>query len=319
MLLKLYPWQTIDYNYLLSLNQSPPPVTLLYGSNKIGIYDLALNWSMSLLCHHPQENGNFCGACTACVLFANDTHPDFMELINTDTDKSITVESVRNLIDFVSIATHSSQYKIILIANVNLLNINSANALLKILEETNRHTLFILISYNIQQILPTIISRCQKYYIRNPNKLISQEFVQKQQMINMEFWLRYNEYLPLMGVTFDEPLLKTWIDALSLPTIENIYQVLKNINNKSIDFEMLLEFFHKWINDVIMCKMLQRIQYFDECIHAITQLCKKLNLSKAFIFQENIVLLMPWSNHPLNYKIHIENLFFQYQQIFTAE
>ncbi len=88
--------------------------------------------------------------------------------VNTDK-KSIDINQIRNLINNLNKSSFNNKPRFVLIDNIELLNINSINALLKVLEEPNDNINFILINNN-KKTLPTLISRCINYKINLSNK-----------------------------------------------------------------------------------------------------------------------------------------------------
>ena len=97
-------------------------------------------------------------------LIINKSNPNFI-LIDIDIDKkSIDINQIRNLILTLNKSSFNTKPRLVLIDNIELLNINSVNALLKILEEPNDNIYFILINNN-KKILPTLKSRCLNYNI----------------------------------------------------------------------------------------------------------------------------------------------------------
>ena len=75
--------------------------------------------------------------------------------------KEISVDEIRKINHFFSLSSTKSNYRIVIIDNINELSISASNALLKILEEPPSNGIFILISKNKRSVLPTIISRCR--------------------------------------------------------------------------------------------------------------------------------------------------------------
>jgi len=108
-------------------------------------------------------------------LIYNNTHPN-IKYLRKDFDKktnkiktSISIEQIRNLENFFYQSSLYNLPKFILIDSADDLNKNSANALLKILEEPKDNTFFILITHQLSNLLPTLRSRCVKFYIKKPN------------------------------------------------------------------------------------------------------------------------------------------------------
>ncbi len=76
--------------------------------------------------------------------------------------KYISIEDIRELTRKFSLSSPDNSYKVCIVDTTEDLNISASNSLLKIIEEPPKNTLFILVSNNLQSILPTILSRCQK-------------------------------------------------------------------------------------------------------------------------------------------------------------
>tara|TARA_Y100000590_G_scaffold466518_1_gene642203 strand:- start:9680 stop:10651 length:972 start_codon:yes stop_codon:yes gene_type:complete len=92
-------------------------------------------------------------------------HPNFFLIKILEKDKDIKIDQIRNLNNFLSKSSYSKELKFVLIDNSENLNLNSANALLKNLEEPSDKTMIILIHDNSRRLLETISSRCVKFNI----------------------------------------------------------------------------------------------------------------------------------------------------------
>ena len=101
-----------------------------------------------------------CNACKNCVAINDGSHPDVLEL---DAASNNGVDEIRELIDKVKYGTILGRYKVYIIDEVHMLSAGAFNALLKTLEEPPEHVIFILATTEPHKILPTILSRCQRY------------------------------------------------------------------------------------------------------------------------------------------------------------
>lgn len=90
-----------------------------------------------------------------------ENHPDLVEIEPSETGQ-ITIDEIRNVKDKLKFAPLKGKQRIIIINNAEAMNVNAANAALKVLEEPPRGNHFLLITSATHQLLPTIISRCQK-------------------------------------------------------------------------------------------------------------------------------------------------------------
>ncbi|MBP9742376.1 MAG: hypothetical protein KBD37_03365 [Burkholderiales bacterium] len=313
----LYPWQLNDYDYLLRLKAKLPQAIILHGASGIGINDLARSWVYNLHCPHSNLNDYYCGSCNSCLLLTDGAHPDFYVLTPEEEEKTIAVACVRKMIDFLTLSTHMSAYKIVFIEDTALLTLNSANMLLKILEEPPSYALFVLITYNIHGVLPTIVSRCHKYKVSSPDPVIARDYLRAQQISDYEFWLKFYNYSPLFETLIDNHQLQRILQVLAIPNADKIYELTSEFDGKTIAYSFILEFIGKWLSDLISYKLSNELIYFEGYINLIEPLINKLNIDKAFFMQDRLSFLMAWVHHPLNYKLQIENLLFNYQQIFV--
>ena len=104
--------------------------------------------------------GHQCNQCKNCKAIIEGTHPDVLEL---DAASNNGVDEIRELIDKVKYGTILGRYKVYIIDEVHMLSTGAFNALLKTLEEPPEHVIFILATTEPHKILPTILSRCQRY------------------------------------------------------------------------------------------------------------------------------------------------------------
>ncbi len=104
--------------------------------------------------------GHQCCHCSNCIAIAESTHPDVVEI---DAASNNGVEQVRDLIDRIKYAPIKGRMKIYIIDEVHMMSAGAFNALLKTLEEPPDNVVFILCTTEPQKVLPTIVSRCQRY------------------------------------------------------------------------------------------------------------------------------------------------------------
>lgn len=102
-----------------------------------------------------------CYTCTECQMIQRNEHPDIEWVQPEKSGSSIKIDQIRALHHSVYLTPQRSEYRLVVLAAADRLNHAAANALLKILEEPPKHTVFILIAQQLSTVLPTIISRCQ--------------------------------------------------------------------------------------------------------------------------------------------------------------
>lgn len=146
---------------------------LFTGPAGSGRSTLARAFASALQC---EESG--CGECSTCKLISADAHPDVRMLV---TDKVIiSIEEVRQLVQFSSLGATLGRYRIIVIEDADRMTERTSNVLLKALEEPQEKTIWILCAPSAADMLPTIRSRTRNIVLRLPsNDEVAQLLVQR--------------------------------------------------------------------------------------------------------------------------------------------
>ena len=131
---------------------------LFAGPRGTGKTTMAKLFAKALNCE--EGIGHQCNQCQNCIEIMEGSHPDVLEL---DAASNNGVDEIRELIDKVKYGTILGRYKVYIIDEVHMLSTGAFNALLKTLEEPPEHVIFILATTEPHKILPTILSRCQRY------------------------------------------------------------------------------------------------------------------------------------------------------------
>lgn len=145
-----------------------PSALLFHGERGIGKRTIASTVARALLCQSPvaertEETVLGCGECHECTVFAAGNHVDHHYLDLTDAE-AWTTASFRTFISSLNLRSFSGGARVILLDNAEAMSMQSANALLKSLEEPRPGTYFILVSSAPRRLPQTILSRCQPFY-----------------------------------------------------------------------------------------------------------------------------------------------------------
>jgi DNA polymerase III subunit delta' len=163
-----FPWQQSLWDGLLQRLQAGrlPHALLLTGPAGLGKQDFATRFSRAILCDSPLEDGSACGRCRGCMLMQAGSHPDYLLVSPEEEGKAIGIEAVRELARFQALKSQYGRQRVIQLQPADALNPNSANALLKTLEEPAGDTILLLTTNRPMALLPTIRSRCQQVVFR---------------------------------------------------------------------------------------------------------------------------------------------------------
>ena len=131
---------------------------LFCGPRGTGKTSIAKIFAKTINCE--SKDNRPCTKCDNCLAVQEGNHPDIIEI---DAASNNGVEEVRNLIEKVKYAPIKGKYKVYIIDEVHMMSTGAFNALLKTIEEPPEHVIFILATTEPHKVLPTIISRCQRF------------------------------------------------------------------------------------------------------------------------------------------------------------
>ncbi len=279
---QLYEMNT-HFNEIISLynKKKMPTRILLSGKRGLGKSTLAyhiINYILSYKEDHKYDFDKFKINIKnrSFKLIQNNSHPNFYLIDIMKDKKNIDIAQIREMITYTNKSTFNDSARFILIDNIENLNKNSNNALLKVIEEPNKNVFFILINNNEKNILPTLKSRCLTFkinltfeqsilisnqilsenifnlinpdlisYYSTPSEIISLIFFAKEKNINLKDFTLLN----LLNLLIDNSFYKKnkLVKNLLINSIELFF--LKEyklcVNKKS-----LLIFYHDFINKI---------------------------------------------------------------------
>ena len=222
-------------------------------------------------------------------LVQNKSNPNFILVDIQEEKKNIDISQIRNLILTLNKSSFNTKPRFVLIDNIELLNINAVNALLKILEEPNYNINFILINNN-KRILPTLKSRClnfkiqltAKQSIEIANKILDNNY---NEFLNEDLVNDYStpgEILNLIDFASknDIDLIETNLkDFIKKIIMEKLYK--KNNSIKNLIYSLMEFYFRKNVS-VTNIKLINSYNYFLKKIENT----KTFNLDEETLFME---------------------------------
>lgn len=318
-----------------------PHALLVTGQRGLGKFELAKAFAAGLLCEAPTGNGHACGQCLACGWFGQGNHPDFRllqpdSLAESDSEtedgkkkasQQITIEQVRGLDDFFNVGTHRSGLRIILVHPMEAMNRNTANALLKSLEEPTPGTLFLLVSSEPMRLLPTIRSRCQVIPVPTPAKDRAVTALRAAGVQDAEHWLALAGGAPYLALELGKSGQGDWLDQLlrqlaaggrndAISTAAEIEKSLRDSKGK-IGPRQVVEWTQKWTVDLLLAQRALPVRYFLSQRATMEQLVAGAPVYKLLSFYRRLLQERRQVEQPLNGRLFLETLFMDYRALFS--
>lgn len=360
-------WKSLDHTNF-------PNAILLHGQSGIGKFAFAVELAKSLLCEGSEQAHKPCNQCEACHWFNTGNHPDFISLVPEthrkflphadyeseegakkgraarDSDdgessekkekKNISIEETRSAIEGLGIGSHRGGNRVILIYPLEMLRSDSANTLLKSLEEPPANTIFILLANRVDRVLPTIRSRC---------RLLSAPRPDRDQGL---YWLR-NEVSGINGLKISDADIETIYDEQGGAPYDVLNSVIaRHLQNDKDEltfsiqasrvllqsmsqgarlnwletaekthkaqYGFLLATMQRWISDLQAVNQGGQPRYYPKHLNTLKGLSQTAHVAKLHQFWKSLIQARRHENHPLANRIQLEALLSQYQQVFQA-
>ena len=322
-----YPWLDTSWQRLLATRVRPAQALLLAGPRGVGKGALALAWAQALLCEAPLADGEACGSCPACHWFEAGTHPDFrLVSLQEKTVKdgetrmatAIEVDQAREAVDFVQLSTYRAGYRVVLVNPADTLNLASANALLKVLEEPPLNTVFVLVSDQPRRLLPTIRSRCTRLDIGLPPVDVAAQWLAGQGV---------DDALNLLALSGGTPLdAQRWADSAELNERRNVLDGLARPEQldpvtlgerwKTVSPQTWHNVAYKWLGDLLAVKLQGRVRFNRDFSEVLAQLGKQADLAKLLALAKTQANEGRILTHPLNRTLQMQAWLIQYRHVF---
>lgn len=201
---------TLNYPWLLPLWQSWQDLLikdrltgalLLNAPQGLGASEVVTAFSRAVVCSNSQDEA--CGFCHNCDLSASGNHPDIHWIKPEKVGKAITVDQIRQCNLWAQESSQLGGKRLMIIEPAEAMNESSSNALLKTLESPSESCVFLLVTSNKHQLLPTITSRCQLWGAERPSELDALAWLSKQSDVSVdEEILRLCHGAPLTTLAF---------------------------------------------------------------------------------------------------------------------
>lgn len=327
--MKIYPWQQSIWQRILGQKARMSHALLLHGRTGVGKLDFAMHLSQSLLCVSPKD-GHACDVCSSCTWFKEGGHPDFKYITPEDADTSedapkkkatkktqISVDQVRQLIQLLSLTNHSTTaLRVVLIHPAEVMNMASANALLKVLEEPPNNTIFILVSHQVHRLLPTIMSRCQAIAMPVPEREVAIDWLQSQGVSNANDLLDYAGGAPLAALQTSQDFSAQAMVYQHLAKGAKLDAAYCASVLLEHGMEAAIALLQKWMFDLQLSMHALPNHYHTQLAKPLQALAKSVNLNRLLDFQRQLVQAKSTASHPLSQELQLETILLHYKRLF---
>tara|TARA_B100001093_G_scaffold318313_1_gene303666 strand:- start:1231 stop:2160 length:930 start_codon:yes stop_codon:yes gene_type:complete len=223
-------------------------------------------------------------------LMHNNSCPNF-HFIDVEKDKkNIEINQIRELIVDLNKSSFNSKVRFVLIDNIELLNVNSVNALLKILEEPNDNIIFILINNN-KKVLTTLKSRC----------------------INFKVFLSFEKSIKVINQILEMNIYdlanKEFINNYSTPG--QLLRIIKFSNDQKID--LVKSNLKDFLLQIFQSRIFKKEKLVEEIIYSLIELYFRNNVSVNNINQMNLYnYFIKRINNAKKYNLDKETIFMEF-------
>lgn len=308
-------WQTLSHAYLL------------LGKENTGKTAFAHHFAQTLLCEKNTATYEPCGQCPSCHLFTQGTHPDFYTLTPDITETTegtgsrkllqIKIDAVRAILPPLTQTSVRGGRRVVLISPAETLNVQAANALLKILEEPPQAVVFILVSHNRDRVLPTIKSRCRSLVLPAPTAEQALQYWQDthpdMSQEQAQALLAFHSHAPLFAMQPEQDALREQLlDVLAQPRLLAILDWAAECDKQKYPLAWLLDCMHKWLIDLSLISQTMPPLYYPQRAGSLHTLANKTNPATLFALIAKVNRLHPYGYHSLNVKMQAEDVLCEY-------
>jgi len=347
------PWLEPLWPMLPPLAARGIHAVLLHGLRGVGKKSLAMDLAEALLCAAPQADGHSCGQCDECRLTAAFSHPDLRwvlpqalaerllpqaaddDLATADTvaeaaeadgkatraSREIRVEQVRALSAFLGIAAYRGGQRVVVLAPAEAMNAVAANTLLKMLEEPPPATMFVLVSDALDDVLPTIRSRCVLVKVPVPEAAACLAWLAEQGVADPAAALALASGAPLAA------LAEASEEALSPETSALLYRLLERGPaltaaqiaagiGRDPAVPACLRLMQCWAFDLLQYRARGSVRYHPQRAACIRKVAAAARSAALWRWTEALTAASAAREHPLNARLVIESLLARYIEVF---
>ena len=208
---------------------------------------------------------NPCGLCKSCLQAESKNHPDIIWV--THEKYSIGVDDIRmQLNNTIAIKPYSGTYKIYIIPDADRMTEQAQNALLKTIEDPPEYAVILLLTNNIDSMLPTILSRCVTLNLKPVKTALIEKFLMERCQIpdymakisagfsqgNVGKALRYSSSPDFLELKDETLHVLKYIDEME---IYEVVEAVRHLSQHKLEINDCIDFMQLWYKDILMFKV----------------------------------------------------------------
>ncbi len=351
----LQPWMQASWARMLDLGERLPHALLFVGPAGLGKRDLAEALAARLLCDAPGGDGHACGRCTACRWRLSGNHPDFYRVVpaadaeaaamsedggeqgadgkeagGKAKSSQIVIEQIRALQAALTVTGHHGTRRVVVVDPAEAMNVFTANALLKLLEEPPVGCVFLLLSSAPRRLLPTIRSRCQAWAFARPGAAELAAWQSAHSAVGADL-LALCGGAPLaaerLAAVGGADLLRRFVadlsqpggaDALKLAGQWESWLKSKEALAASFGLPQLIDWMQRWVSDLAALRLGGRVRFFPAQERMLAALAGRASVAAVVGCYNELAQIRRVAQHPLNARLAIEDMLLRYMRMATG-
>lgn len=208
---------------------------------------------------------NPCGLCKSCIQAESKNHPDIIWV--THEKYSIGVDDIRNqLNNSIAIKPYSGPYKIYIVPDADKMTEQAQNALLKTIEEPPEYAVILLLTNNIDSLLPTILSRCVTLNLKPVKTDLIEKYLMERCQVpdymakisagfsqgNVGKAVRYSSSPDFLEMKDETLHVLKYIDEME---IYEVVEAVRHLSEHKLEINDCIDFMQLWYRDILMFKV----------------------------------------------------------------
>ena len=343
------PWLQPTWVRLIELGERLPHALLFVGPAGLGKRELAEALAARLLCDAPRADGHACGQCEPCAWRLAGNHPDLYHVVpaaeaaaaeraegegnegggareagGKAASEQIVIEQIRELQAALSVTGHHSARRVVVLDPAEAMNVFTANALLKLLEEPPAGCVFLLVSSAPRRLLPTIRSRCQQWPFGRPDAGALAHW-KAHSDADVRSLLALAGGMPLAAERLAQAgggaLLARFArdlgglqpaEVLKLAAQWESWLKSKDALAAGFGLPELCDWMQRWVSDLAALRLGGRVRFFPAQEGVLSALASRMSVAAASGCYNELAQIRKVSRHPLNLRLVLEDMLMRY-------